>query len=71
MTKSTYSQYYSTYYIAAPPYRGWQRSEGLLLLHTCAFSASWAPLARCLPPQQQRGPQNAQAPSGAGKPSLN
>ncbi len=23
-----------TYFIATPPYRGWQRSEGLLLLHS-------------------------------------
>ncbi len=34
---------------------------------TCAFSASWAPLAMCLPPQQPGGPQSARAHSGAGK----
>ncbi len=33
----------------------------------CVFSASWAPLARCLPPQQPGGPQSARAHSGAGK----
>ncbi len=34
MLRSYSKSFRNTYFIATPPYRGWQRSEGLLLLHS-------------------------------------